>query len=87
MQKATNNYVWVIRDKPDAEKNGIIIPRSGLEKPHTGTIITIGSLVRDKDIKAGKGKKAIFHKTVGQNINYKEVDYLILFEHEIIGVD
>lgn len=85
--KATNNYVWVIRDKADADKSQIIIPRSGIERPHSGSVISIGSLVRDKEIKASKGKKAIFHKTVGQNITYKEVDYLILQEHEIIGVD
>jgi len=85
--KATNKSIWVVRDKPDSEKAGIIIPRQGLEKPHTGEIISIGSLVDDKDIKSGKGKKAIFHKTVGQEILYKEVAYLILQQHEIIGVD
>lgn len=85
--KATNNYVWIIRDIPDAEKNKILIPRSGVERPHTGTVISIGSLVRDKDIKSAKNKKAIFHKTVGQNITYEGVDYLIVQEHEIIGVE
>lgn len=85
--KATNKSIWVVRDKPDAEKAGIIIPRQGLEKPHTGTVISIGSLVDDKDIKAAKGKKAIFHKTVGQEIIYKEITYLILQQHEIIGID
>jgi co-chaperonin GroES (HSP10) len=85
--KGTNKYVWVVRDVPKAEKAGIVIPRQGLEKPHTGTIISIGSLVDDKDIKAGKGKKAIFHKTVGQEIIYQDATYLILQQHEIIGVE
>lgn len=85
--KATNNYIWIVRDKPDVDKSKIIIPRAGVEKPHTGVVISIGSLVRDKEIKASKNKKVIFHKTVGQNITYKEIDYLIVQEHEIIGVD
>lgn len=85
--KATNKWVWVIRDKAIVEKAGIIVPRAGMEKLHTGEVISIGSLVQDKEIKGGKGKKAIWHKTVGQEITYKEVIYLILQEHEIIGID
>lgn len=85
--KATNKWVWVIRDKAETEKAGILIPRAGVEKLHTGTVITIGSLVQDKEIKASKGKKAIWHKTVGQEITYQETTYLILQEHEIIGVE
>jgi co-chaperonin GroES (HSP10) len=85
--KAANKWVWVIRDKADSEKSGIIIPRSGVEKPPTGEVISIGSLVQDKEIKSSKGKKAIWHKTVGQEITYKGVTYLILQEHEIIGID
>jgi co-chaperonin GroES (HSP10) len=84
---ATNNFVWIIRDKTEAEKSGLIIPGSGREKPHTGEIKSIGSLVRDKNVKAGKGKKGIFHKGVGQEIDYNGTVYLILFEHEILGVD
>lgn len=85
--KATNKWVWVIRDKADAEKAGIIVPKAGIEKLHTGTVVSIGSLVQDKEIKASKGKKAIWHKTVGQEITYQEIGYLILQEHEIIGVE
>ena len=85
--KATNKWVWVIRDKAESEKAGIIIPRAGVEKLHTGEVVSVGSLVQDKEIKSSKGKKAIWHKTVGQEITYKEVTYLILQEHEIIGVE
>jgi co-chaperonin GroES (HSP10) len=85
--KATNKWVWVIRDKPDAEKAGILIPRAGVEKLHTGEVVSIGSLVQDKEIKGAKGKKAIWHKTVGQELTYNDVTYLILQEHEIIGVE
>lgn len=83
--KATNKWVWVVRDNPEAAQ--IIVPRGGIEKPHTGEVISVGSLVQDKEIKGSKGKKAIWHKTVGQEITYQKVTYLILQEHEIIGIE
>ena len=87
MPKATGQRVWIIRDEVESEKAGLIIPGSGREKPHTGTIFSIGLLVKDADIKRSKGKKAIFHKNIGQEIDYQGKVYLILFEHEIIGID
>jgi co-chaperonin GroES (HSP10) len=87
MPKAVTDHIWSIRDKTESEKSGILIPGSGREKPHTATVHSIGSLVKDKDIKASKGKKIIFHKTIGQEIEYGGITYLILHEHEIIGVD
>jgi chaperonin GroES len=85
--KATNNYVWLIRDAIAAEKSGIIIPGTAREKPHTGTVVSIGSLVKDKEIKASKGKKALFHKGVEQEIEYADKVYIILNELHIIGID
>lgn len=87
MPKATNNFVWVIRDKPEDEKSKLLLPGQGKEKMHTGTIFSIGVLVKDGNIKGGKNKKAIFHKGTGQEIEYLGETYLVLMDHMIIGVD
>lgn len=85
--KATNHYVWVERDKTESEKSGLYIPSTGRKKPHAGVIISIGGLVKDAEIKKAKGKKAIFHETVGQEIEYDSKVYLILEEFHIIGIE
>lgn len=84
--KAVNNFVFVIRDQVESEKSGLIIPTVGREKPHQGTIFSVGSLVKDREIKAGKGKKALFHKGVGMEIPYEGQVYLVLNELEVIAV-
>lgn len=84
--KAVNNFIFVIRDKTESEKSGLLIPSVGREKPHQGTVISIGSLVRDKEIKGSKGKKVLFHKGVGQEIPFEDNTYLVLNELEIIAV-
>jgi co-chaperonin GroES (HSP10) len=85
--QATNNFVFIIRDKTEDEIGGLIIPDQGKEKPNSGAIFSIGSLVRDARIKGGKGKTAIFHAGIGFSIAYKEVTYLVLMESEIIGIE
>lgn len=84
--KATNNYVFLIRDKVESEIGGLILPSSGKEKPHTGRVVSVGGLVKDPEIKRSKNQKALFHKTVGMNIEYEEVEYLIVQEHEILAI-
>lgn len=87
LPEAVNNYVFVIRDKTEAEKSGLIIPVAGREKPHQGSIFSVGDLVSDRKIKSGKGKrKALFHKGVGFEIEYEGVVYLVLEAHQIIAV-
>jgi len=84
--KATNNYVFIIRDAVEKEKDGIIIPGKERVKPSRGEIFSIGGKVTDPDIRKGKGMKGLFHKGVGQNIEVDEVEYLVLNESEIIGI-
>lgn len=87
MPKATNNFVWVVRDPVESEKNQLLMPGHGKIKPNTGTIISAGANVQDGNIKGGKNKKAIFHKGTGQEIEYKGETYLVLIDQQIIGVD
>lgn len=86
--KVTNNSVFVIRDKTETETAGskLFIPGSGREKPHTGVVYGVGGLVKDPEIKRSKGKKALFHKGTGQEIEYEGQTYLVLDASHIIGI-
>ncbi len=84
--RATNNFVLIIRDVAATEAGGLIIPDQGKVKPHVGTIFSVGKLVKDPDIKSGKGKKCLFHQHVGFGIDYEGVDYWVLSGEEIISL-
>lgn len=84
--KATNDFVLVIRDETPAEKSGLIIPNQGRVKPHTGTVVSAGTLTKDQNIKAAKGKKVLFHPTVGFTIDYEGIEYLVLTANQIIAL-
>jgi len=86
IQKACNEFVLVLRDETPTEKSGLAIPSSGRKKQHTGTIHAVGGLVKDPHIKAGKGKKCIFHADVGFELTYEDVVYLVLADREIIAM-
>lgn len=88
MIKVTNNSVFIIRDKTETETSTkLFIPGAGREKPNTGVVYGIGGLVKDPEIKRSKGKKALFHKGTGQEIEYEGQTYLILDAGNIIGID
>ncbi len=82
--KATNNFVFIVRDEAETEKMGLFIPSKGVEKPHQGTIYSGGHLVKDPKIKTGK--KCLFHKGCGFSIEYEGVEYLVLTGDEVIAV-
>lgn len=84
IQTACNKFVLVLRDEPEV---GLFeIPSEGQKKPHSGIIHAVGSQVEDENIKAGVGKKALFHQGVGFEIEYEEIVYLVLGGHEIIAL-
>lgn len=84
--KATNNFVFIIRDEVEKEKSGIIIPGKGRVKPNRGEIFSIGSKVTDNDINKGIGGKALFHNGIGQEFDIDGKVYLLLQENDIFGV-
>lgn len=84
--EATNNAVWVIRDETPDESNGLILTEEGKVKPHTGTIISTGELVKDSKIRKGVNRKCLWHKTVGQEIDYNGTTYLVLTDEQILAV-
>jgi co-chaperonin GroES (HSP10) len=83
--KAYNNYVWIIRDIPESEKNNLIVPTAGRTKPSIGTAYSVGVLVKDGNLKNAKGKKIMFHPSVGWEIEYEGQTYVICEDHQIIG--
>lgn len=84
--KATNTFVFIIRDEVEKKIGDLVIPGKGRVKPHRGTIFSIGGKVTDPDIKKGKGEKALFHAGVGFEIEVDNDIYLVLQEHEVIGL-
>jgi len=86
MVKACNNFIFIIRDEVEKEKNNIIIPGKGRVKPNRGVIFSVGGKVTDPDIKNGKGKKGMFYSGIGQEIEIDGEVYLCLNESEIIAV-
>lgn len=85
--KATNNYVFILKEENITKKNGLILPSSGLIKPHKGKIFSVGGKVTDPDIKRGEGKTALFHQGIGFSFEEAGVEYLVLQEHEIIAIN
>lgn len=83
--KARNNFVLVIRDEEQTTSGSFIIPGKGRERPHQGTVYSVGGLVKDPEIKKSTGKKVIFHKTVGFTLEIDNVEYTVLTGEEIIG--
>lgn len=86
IETACNKFVLILRDETETESAGFYLPEQGRVKPHIGTIHAIGSLVEDENIKAGKGKKCLFHSGTGFPIDYEETTYLVLSAHEIIAI-
>ena len=82
--QATNNFIFIIRDAAKDETLGLIIPGSAREKPHQGTIYSVGELTKDKKIKVGK--KGVFHAGIGFEIDIDGQVYLVLTDNEIIGI-
>lgn len=84
--KATNTYIFIIRDAVEKKVGDIVIPGTGRVKPHRGSIFSVGGKVTDPDIKNGKNKKAIFHQGIGFNVEIDGIEYMVLNESEIIGI-
>lgn len=80
---AKNNCVWVVREIPESEKNGILIPDNAKSKAHKGRVISVGKLVEDKTIT--EGSMVIFNKTSGFELDLEGVAYTILRGTEIVG--
>lgn len=86
MIRATNDFVFILRDETKKEQSGLLLPESSRKKPHKGVIFSVGDLVRDRNIKSGKGKPCLFHQGVGFTVEHEGQEYLVLSGNEIIAV-
>jgi len=84
IEEAVNKWVLVIRDDPETESGGLLLPDP--EKTHSGTIQAIGDLVTSEGLKAAKGRKCLFHPTGGWDITYDGVTYAVVRDEEIIAL-
>lgn len=84
MIQAVNNFVFVIRDESETETSGFILPDQAQEKQHRGTIYSVGDLVEDKKIK--EGKKCLFHKGNGFDVEHEGQVYLVIEGVKVIAV-
>jgi len=72
-------------------KGGIVLPDSTKEKPQKGEVVAVG---KGKVLESGKveplevkkGDKVLFGKYAGSEITYKEEEYLILREEDILAI-
>ncbi len=72
-------------------KGGIVLPDSTKEKPQKGEVIAVG---KGKVLESGKveplevkkGDKVLFGKYAGSEITYKEEEFLILREEDILAI-
>jgi co-chaperonin GroES (HSP10) len=83
--QASGIHVLVVRDETETERGGLLLPASAQKKPHSGKIISVGTLVQDKTIK--KGKTAVFNQNVGFILNLHDTEVTVLNEQQIIGTE
>lgn len=83
--KASNDCIWVTRQDADTKHGGIMIPDSAKKSAHKGKIITVGKLVSDTTIEAGR--MAVFNKSSGFEIEESGIIYTILRQLDIVGTD
>lgn len=83
--QAVGEFVFVIRDEPETERKGILIPNLSVKKPNTGKIISVGEKVEDSRVEAGK--TAIFHKQVGSEIEIFDTEITVLNgNQQLLGI-
>ncbi|MBU4149362.1 MAG: co-chaperone GroES [Candidatus Omnitrophica bacterium] len=72
-------------------KGGIVLPDSAKEKPQKGEIVAVGKgrvleSGKIEPLEVKKGDKVLFGKYAGNEVSYKEEEYLILKEEDILAI-
>tara|TARA_B100001142_G_C13715982_1_gene415686 strand:+ start:86 stop:367 length:282 start_codon:yes stop_codon:yes gene_type:complete len=79
----------VIIKQEDAETttaSGIIIPDTAQEKPQKGSVIAVGKGTKENPITVKKGDTVLYGKYAGTELKYKEEDFLIMKESDILAI-
>lgn len=69
-------------DELEKTPGGIYVPDVAKEKPQKGTVIEVGSEVKEVKV----GDTVLFDKYAGSKIKIDDVEYLIIKEEEILGI-
>jgi chaperonin GroES len=82
--KPLKDRVVVKYSSEELEKTpgGIYVPDVAKEKPQKGTVIEVGSEVKEVKV----GDTVLFDKYGGSKIKIDDVEYLIIKEEEILGI-
>lgn len=72
-------------------KGGIVLPDTAKEKPQKGEVFAVGKgrmleSGKIEPLEVKKGDKVLFGKYSGNEITYKEEEYLILKEEDILAI-
>lgn len=81
--QAAGIYLFVIKDEPEKEIAGFVIPDQAKKKPNTGEILSVGAKVEDENAK--KGCKAIFAQGNGIPIEIFGKEIHVLRQDQILG--
>lgn len=82
---AVGEFIFIIPDPSETERNGLLIPEASVKKPNTGKILSVGVSVVDLNVK--KGRIAIFNKQVGNNIEMFGTEITVLNgNNQVLGV-
>ncbi len=74
--QAVGEFVYIIKDEAETNRGGLLIPEPSVKKPNIGVILSVGSGVIDKNIEVGK--KAVFSKQVGTEIELFDTEITVL---------
>ena len=86
MLKPVGRRVLVERVTEEEGKGGIIIPDTAKEKPQQGIVKEVAKVSKDEDpIPVKKGDRILFSKFGGTEVEYKDKEYLILDEDDILA--
>ena len=66
--------------------SGLIIPDSAKEKQQKGTVMAIGTGLKDEPMTVKVGDQVLYGKYAGTEINIDGQDYLIMKESDIFAI-
>lgn len=78
-------------EQEETTASGIVLPDSAKEKPQEGKVIAVGTgRLNDKgeriELQVSEGDHVIYSKYAGTEVKYKEKEYLILREDDILAI-
>jgi co-chaperonin GroES (HSP10) len=86
--QAVGYIVMVVRDTPEKERGGLVLPELSQKKPNTGKILSVGEQVKKIDANIKPGRTAIFGRQTGTEIHIFDTSITILNaeQAQVLGV-